>query len=63
MLNVSGFSQQISLSAFAAAIAIGTCQWSGVEIITASMSGLSRSSRKSLKTEQPLNAPAVRSLP
>ena len=47
MERVIGFSSATSLPARTAARAIGTCQWSGVEIITASMSLRASSSRKS----------------
>ena len=44
----SGFSQKMSFLALAAAMAGIECQWSGVEIATASMSLRASSSRKSL---------------
>ena len=44
---VSGFSTETCLPAFTASIAIGTCQWSGVAIITASTSARASTSRKS----------------
>ena len=50
-MNV-GFSQQTSLPARMAASDIGTCQWSGVEIITASISSRPITSRQSAWTAQ-----------
>jgi len=44
----SGFSQQTSLPALAAATAMATCQWSGELIITASTSFRASTSRKSV---------------
>jgi hypothetical protein len=46
MLRLRGFSQQTSLPAFAARIDMIACQWSGVEIMTASMSLSASRSRK-----------------
>ena len=43
----NGFSTYASFFALAAAMAMGTCQWSGVATITASMSLRANSSRKS----------------
>ncbi len=51
-----GFSQQTSLPARIAARAMGTCQWSGVVIITASTSLRASTSRKSVVRKQPCMA-------
>jgi len=48
-----GFSQNTSLPASIAISDIGTCQWSGVEITTASIDRSSRMRRKSVKALQP----------
>ena len=47
-----GFSQATSLPAWIAARAMGTCQWSGVVIITASTSLRASTSRKSVVRKQ-----------
>ena len=51
--RVIGFSSDTSLPALMAAMAIGACQWSGVEIMTVSMSLRAINSRKSWKAAQP----------
>ena len=48
MASPIGFSQSTSLPALIAARAIGTCQWSGVLIITASTRAWASNSRKSV---------------
>ena len=45
MVNVIGFSQYTSFPASMASIAIFACQWSGVEIWTMSIFGLSKIAR------------------
>ena len=57
MVKVRGFSMYMSLPDLAAAIPGNTCQWSSVEITTASMSSRAMSSRKSLYAAQPLYEP------
>ncbi len=47
MLKPSGFSTYTSLPARTASRAAGTCQWSGVPMVTASMSSRASISRRS----------------
>ena len=52
MQSPIGFSQATSLPALMEARAMGTCQWSGVVIITASTSARASNSRKSVVRKQ-----------